>query len=289
VKPEDIFRGINDTTSAAIKAGQLIASGRKSVGGTTCGMHTTELIIKHATGLKERKRGGVVIDKFEASVDLRKKIWSMASKIMDKKSKLRFDEYNKRCVEMFGCMALRLELPNDTRVSGLYRLFISFLRARNLICVAATTCGSFKQVVEEFVLTIHEWQVLAEFEAILRNMNALAMTSQRDEPGWIAFTWFEVTLTKAKLFSNNAFFKVFDTSQMWSPRAKTEDIPTITSRQHALHEESKELLRRIKKEFDTYFPQPDSDQVIAMNVHPGMIEFVIKFAVSFLFIFGDSI
>lgn len=273
--PQDIFRGINDTTSAAIKAGQLIASGRKAVGGTTCGMHTTKLIIKHATGLKERKRNGVVIDSFAESVNLRKKVWGMASKIMDKKAKKRFEEYNKTCNGIYGCPARRLELPNDTRVSGLYRLFVSFLRARHLICVCSNSC-SFSDVITDFILTNHEWQVLAEFESILRTMNALAMTSQRDDPGWIAFSWFEVTLSKAKLFSNNAVFKVFDTSVMWSPQSSTDEIPLITSRTEGLHEESKELLKRIKKEFDTYFPLPDSDQVIAMYIHPVMVSYGIR-------------
>jgi hypothetical protein len=128
-------------------------------------------------------------------------------------------------------------------------------------------------LVADCLLNDQEWQELAEIEAILRVMNTLAMSSQREDPGWISFSWFEVVLAKAKLFSNKNPLKIFDTSVTWSPDVKIKDIPIIAVETDSplLSETAKTLISRINDEFKNYFPIPDSDQLIAINVHPVMV------------------
>ncbi len=51
VTKEDIFSSVNDTTNSAVKAGENI-SGKCG----SCGMHTVDLSMEHATGQSKRTR-----------------------------------------------------------------------------------------------------------------------------------------------------------------------------------------------------------------------------------------
>jgi hypothetical protein len=93
-------------------------------------MHAQELVVTHDLGLKERSKQGVVTDKYEAGRTLRNRVKTLLSRIMDKKVKGRFKEYKAMCLEYLHCTAQKLELPNDTRVSGVYRMYQSALRSK---------------------------------------------------------------------------------------------------------------------------------------------------------------
>ncbi len=83
---DDVRRGVNDTTSAALKAGTTISGGRQpKQKGTTCQMHAQELVVTHALGLRTRKKRGFgVVDSFESGRLLRERVKKLVSKIMDK-------------------------------------------------------------------------------------------------------------------------------------------------------------------------------------------------------------
>lgn len=70
-----MFRGIKDTTTSAWKTGELVSMGRvPNVKGTTCHMHTQELVVKHALGIATRSvRGKGVVDSFAEGLQLKKK------------------------------------------------------------------------------------------------------------------------------------------------------------------------------------------------------------------------
>jgi len=54
---DDIFRSVNDTMALALKAGTLVAASQQAKnGGTTCHMHASELVLKHALGLTVWKK-----------------------------------------------------------------------------------------------------------------------------------------------------------------------------------------------------------------------------------------
>ena len=96
---DDVRRGINDTTSAALLTGTTISGGRQpKIKGTTCHMHAQELVVTHALGLRtRRKRGFGVVDEFESGKLLRDAVKKLVSKIMDKKAKSRFVKYKEFC------------------------------------------------------------------------------------------------------------------------------------------------------------------------------------------------
>jgi hypothetical protein len=266
IRQENIFRGINDTANNAKKAGTMLAGGRKQHGGTSCGMHTVDLCIKHAIGMNVRKRNRVVTDSFPPGQALKKRIHDFLSATKNKKSKARTTAYFKMCKAILGCTALVLQLPNVTRVSGYYLMVLSALRSKSILTLFAFN-SIYKDVLFPLNLTPDEWQKAAEFESVLGQMNVLAMEVQKDDPGAIAFTWLEITMCRRQLASLTSF-KVFDNSKTWTPQTPVSEIPTIEMKREELHADTRELLSRLEKEFNRYLPEPDSDQLMAMVLHP---------------------
>jgi hypothetical protein len=193
IHKDDIFRAVNDTASPAIAAGLLISDGRRPVGGTTCQMHAVELVLKHAFGLVERRSGGQVIDSFVQGKELRDRCKALASKVMDKKAKARFAEYEALSMETWSVKPIKLKTPNATRVSGDYILIVSMLRAKSLLQVLVGQ-SKHTQAYKDCIIGSDDWKLIAEFEAVMSHIHHLAMTSQGDEPGEIAFSWFELSM-----------------------------------------------------------------------------------------------
>ena len=128
IEVSDIFRSVSDTTNSAVAAGSIISEGRSGRGGgTTCVMHTQELCLKHALGVCVQKQKGVLVDSFVEGNSLHDRVKLFAFKLMDKKLKGRFAEYNRVCLENYRTPALKIALPNDTQVSGTFFFFLTFL------------------------------------------------------------------------------------------------------------------------------------------------------------------
>jgi hypothetical protein len=53
VKQEDLYKTANDTTNSSVKVGFLLTREKG-----TCAMHTTSLLIGHATGILQRSSAG---------------------------------------------------------------------------------------------------------------------------------------------------------------------------------------------------------------------------------------
>lgn len=262
---------MNDTASSAVRTGEIISQGRKATGGgTTCVMHSQELCIKHGLGLTVRKKNRQVVDSFPEGKRIRDVAKAFASKVMDKKAKGRFLEYDSIARRTYDKPALKLCIPNDTRVSGCYIMFVSLLRAKNLIHLVEGR-SMYSDVYRPHLLSLHDWQTMAEFEAILRSTNLLALQSQMDNPGEIAFSYFNVAACRSRLQAHQRVpWEVIDTTKSWDCNAKRDDIPKIPVYKKDMTETSKKLIDRLVAEFDTYFPNPDSDQQRAMKLHPLM-------------------
>ena len=265
----DVFRSVSDTTNSAVAAGSIISEGRSGRGGgTTCVMHTQELCLKHALGVCVRKRSGVVVDSFEEGKSLRDRVKLFASKVMDKKAKGRFAEYNRVCLDSYRTPALKIALPNDTRVSGTFLLFSDILRARGLILLYEGKTV-YSQVYKDCVLKTDEWKLIAEFEAVMRCTNLLALSSQTEIVGEIAFAWLEVINCKARLGPKRSF-NVIDITQTWEPTRSRDEIPCAKVERAQLHPTTRTFIQRLLIEFENYFPHPDGDQLLATNLHPIM-------------------
>ena len=193
IHQNDIFRAVNDTASPAIAAGKLIADGRVPNGGTTCQMHAVELVLKHSLGLLDRRKDGAVSDSFQEGKDLRDLCRDLASKVMDKKAKGRFHEFEQLSLKIFHVKPIKLKTPNATRVAGDYILLVSLLRAKSLLQVLMGE-SSYTAVYKNYIIASEQWKTIAEFEAVMNHIHHLAMTSQCNEPGEIAFSWFELSM-----------------------------------------------------------------------------------------------
>lgn len=253
-----------------MKAGKIICEGRVPGGkkGTTCGMHTTDLVIKHAVGLVVRTEHKKVVDHFSEFNELRKKIHGLLSRIMDKKAKKRFDELNEQSIAIFKCKALRLEIPNTTRVAGIHRMLESVLRSKHLLSIFQGSC-SFREQLASVKISDDDWVVIAECEAILRHLNVLAMESQRDGDGSIAFSWFQTACCRSRLEREKEFL-VVDCSKNWTTESSFADIPKMKLKEENLSKIPLTMLHRLQKEFQQYLPEPDEDQILAMVLHPVM-------------------
>ena len=124
---QDLFRPVNDTTASALLMGRLIVGCNDS---GTCGMHMCELITKHAMGQVTRKCNKQVVDSFPEMEMFRSNIRKFASSIMDTKQKPKYKQYVK-FVETLnsGKQPLKLETPNDTRVTGTMMMYQTMLRS----------------------------------------------------------------------------------------------------------------------------------------------------------------
>ncbi len=245
----------------------MIADNCRPEGGTTCQMHAQELVLKHALGLCNQRKGGSIVDLFPAGKDLRDVCKAFASKVMDKKSKHTLTEYEALSEETYHVTPCHLLIPNETRVSGTFTLFTSLLRARSLIQLFV---AKFINDYKNCIIHSEQWKLVAEFQAVMTPMDILSKASQTNEPGEVAFSWFEVACCRAGLKSPGLKYKVVDCSQSWAPNIAFESIPKAELPYEQLSPVTRQFVDRLHNELSFYFPKADSDQLMAMKLHPVM-------------------
>ena len=269
---DDVRRGINDTTSAALLTGTTISGGHQpKIKGTTCHMHAQELVVTHALGLRtRRKRGFGVVDEFESGKLLRDAVKKLVSKIMDKKAKSRFVKYKEFCKNKLSMDVIKLLIPNETRVSGVFTMYESLLRSMKCInqyCLLSTEANLYADVM----LTEAQWTSVAETYALLLITNRLAMTSQIDSVDANCFSYYNVAKTRDSVNKITQMgMNVVDVNSGWAPTIEPSAIPTVHKEYFQLQLETQTLIDRFVNEYDTYFPFPDSDQIQMMLLHPVM-------------------
>jgi hypothetical protein len=234
-------------------------------------MHAQELCVTHALGIRTRTYRGDVLDEFPPGKQLRDRVKALASKIMDGKSKARYQKYSKHCREICRCEPRKLELPNETRISGVYKMFESILRSRRTITNYCTTSDE-ANLYSDVILTDHEWRFLSETLAVLRMTNELAMATQEDSIDSNCFSYYNVKETRHKV-THCQTIRVVNLNSIWDPEEDITKNPTKTilrKRDHLLVD-TQNLLDRLSYEYNSYFKNPDSDQVKMMLLHPVMM------------------
>jgi hypothetical protein len=197
IAPHDIFRGINNTTNSALKAGLILSCGQcPSEKGTTWSMHAHKLVVKHALGLSIKKgKNGSPDDTFDSGVNLRNHMKTWLSKIMDKKSKTRFNKYIDYCKSRLGIDVLRFKLPNETKVAGVHLMYQSALRSGKTLIQYSKNSAEATQYNDIKLLEL-EWDQLAETYTILHIAHILAMQSQQDRADSSCFSYFQVATAR---------------------------------------------------------------------------------------------
>jgi hypothetical protein len=132
-------------------------------------MHSVDLATKHALLIAKRTKNGRDVDNWPEGVAFRQRVHRMISYLMDKKSKGRFKFLNELSQKRYGCDAIRLELPNKTRISGFYRMLKCALISKGLIQQLKERDdrpACFKDA-DKYLLWNDDWVNVAEFEAVL--------------------------------------------------------------------------------------------------------------------------
>jgi hypothetical protein len=130
----DVFRGINNTTSNSLATGNLISGGQTpAIKGTTYNMHQQDLVVQHALGLWRRTKNKQITDLFDKGKDLRDKCKVFVSKLMNKKTENLFKKYQKYCFDVMHKNTNCLEIPNVTRVSSVFCMHESLLCAKHSV------------------------------------------------------------------------------------------------------------------------------------------------------------
>jgi hypothetical protein len=182
----DIFARVNDTTSASVATGRILA-GEDG----TCIMHVSNLVADHATGKRTRRKGGAVVDEFPECEMLRKKVASLIKYITSKKAKARWKSYRSRN-KVVGQKVIRLSLDNDTRISGTIRMYQQVLRSRYTIRTFFNQESD--SVAAEHNLSTDEWAEIAGFEAVLRPICNLSFLSQTDSRSITGISWLQIVM-----------------------------------------------------------------------------------------------
>ena len=279
INQEDILRGVNDTTGSAVSTGRILCNNRGPQITRTCWMHVVELVIKHATGIVKRTKNKKIVDEFPAAEEIRTLVVGFVRYVWDKNARHRLKDYSEHCRGMFGYEPFKLDVPNKTRVGGVYKMYYNFLRQKAVI----STYASQDLPVKKYRLTREHWTVLAEITAILEPLHNLAMDVQKSTAGHIAFAWYAAALCRHQIM-NSATYTVFDISKTWGPKTDPKEIPTAKVSRDKLTPVATDLINRIGKEFDRYISDPDDDILCAMFCHPVACAFgflyVQKLAVS---------
>ena len=108
---------------------------------------------------------------------------------------------------------------------------------------------------------------MSECEAVLRTANILAM--KYDVMSY-CFSYFKVAKTRA-VIERITNLSVFDFDASWTPKTKVEDIKKKIININDCMKDTKTLIKRLLVEFNKYFPNPDSDQLLMMIFHPIMV------------------
>lgn len=230
-------------------------------------MHSQELVVQHALGLRQRSRNKQTWDSFLPGKTLRDKSRALVTKIMDKKAKKGFPKYATFCANKLKVEVRKLELPNDTRVSGVFLMYESMLRSYRCI---TSYCRSEEKDFKDLVLTTADWQLLAETHSILQVMNCVAMTSQQESVESNCFSYYQV-VTARYCLANVKKFRVVDLNGYWSPSEEVSNIEAKQLLREDMMPESLVLINRFEQEFKNYFEHPDSDQLLMMVFNPVMV------------------
>jgi hypothetical protein len=292
IKQADLYKSANDTTNASVKVGFLL-TGEQG----TCAMHTTSLLIGHATGILTRSSAGTVIDSFDDLRDLFKEVMDAASWLNNKKAKSRYIKYVKLMVRL-GRKGRKIVVPNATRVAGIVHHLRSLLMERwNLL-------EYYREVSDTKEISDNQFWLAAQVHSVLHPLSVLCDQVQTDTFGAISYTYYFIM----RLFSMYYYKKYYwvvetrtsnnpDKETRWGgekltyPKLNWEFCPNDWENQKQniikgdlkgnlsrlgmvliprenLDPIAQTLIMRVKKEFVNYGVVPTSDRLVAFACNP---------------------
>ena len=287
ITPSDVFAAINDTTNAAVAAGRLIAADNHNT--PTCQMHTMSLVYSHAIGKLTRSINRVVVDSFDEGERLRCTLHKLFSFIWNKRAKRRAATYHLRN-EVVGHKTVRCPIDNVTRINGTHRMYEFALRSK--FCIGLYLIGEPELVRNKYTISEIDWLTIAELEAVMRSTAEYSVKVQTERNTCMTMSY--IWSLKARYDTiDSPTFKVVDLdkgmqmenpltlAQGWDSKTQFKELPKkmmttsmeqlITLGYPMMCPLAIELLKRLRLEFDKYFPPPEDAKLIALARNPIMI------------------
>jgi hypothetical protein len=264
IESSDIWRAVNDNANAAKFVGRIIASNRIPVNSqSTCIMHTGNLILEHALGLRPRLRSKEP-DVYVEGAKMCKDVHTALSIIMNKRNKKIFEDYTKICKDTFQSKSVRFMLPNETRVSGKYIMIQSLLRQHRAFVHFTTDHASpHKTKFSAIRFEERDWIYIQEMEGIMSGMGVVTLGTQTDQPCYISYCWYQVQYVRSTAERGEGF-SLMNLKKTWAPDTPLHMIPVEYRKRQDLLPESIIFLKRIVRECDFYLKEPDGDMRLSI-------------------------
>lgn len=161
ITQQDIFRVVSDTAATARCASRLMESSEfpRTYEGTSCTMHSVELIMKHALGRVPRKKNYCRL--FSCCRSVAAEGVEYNSNIIQQEKKHLWMEYSKVGEEKYGEKPNKIDAPNETRISGTFLMYRNVLRSKYLLDYFLRYKEQDNNKICD-MLTHNEWVMLAE-------------------------------------------------------------------------------------------------------------------------------
>ena len=258
VAETDLLASVNDTTNSALATARILVGEE----GGECQMHKNNLAIEHAIGKRQRTARGVVVDDFPPGEMVLKSGRALVGHIMNRKKKVNWEYYIARNP---NATVFRIPIDNDTRIAGTHRLLQSLLRSvfmieRYLPDESRSSRKSFEGVTAN-------WDLVAQFEAVLRYPCTFAMEVQKDQSVSIGSSWLNVLLLKQSAKATS--YKVINLdAEKWDGSKSFEQLPKTRVPVEKMSQEARELIQRLEANYDTYFDAPKDHTLISLVLDP---------------------
>ena len=261
---ETFISAISDTAASALAvADHLETSADIDFEGQRCAMHTGDLVLSYACGLKCRTRHGVDLNPFPAGKTLIGKLQCIASHF----------SRSTRDFELLGQVARQNSIPfvtlkprQDTRMASTYNLIQSCLRMKFALEVFFSLNHGDAEL-RKHVLSADEWKFAAEMEGALCAISDVIKLAQKENDVTSSYTW--VFALKAKQVAAANVLQVIDLSRQPDPSWKSaRDLPRVSVPRANLTRCGQTLLARVYEELDERFHEPSNHEMIAMLLDP---------------------
>lgn len=264
ITPFDIYSAENDNTNSAVAAGRMIAGSNEN---NNCHMHTTELVLGHALGMKTRTKSGRVIDSNVVAEAIRTSAQKVCVEANGSGNKKYKTANTSRCDS-----PIKLFVPNDTRVGGIAKMYESMIRSYWALA------QYHKTEKPSIILSAIDWKTIAEIYGTLDVLTKFEFATQTSAFGAIGMNIVMIKNIEHE-YQHQQVFTVPDLKATpWLCTTAIRDIPTIqvTSNDEKIDDDTVKmmevgvnLVRRIANEVRKYWTKRlYMSDLLAFALHP---------------------
>jgi len=303
----DLLAVISDTASAALKTSRLLlarvinqvseeeeesdsdtlddnmADGdsddeeqEPTADGSKCDLHLASLVFKISLGLENRQ----FIDQFKEGAACVKEVTKCCAWIMDKRCKGRYSLYKKAAEAADpDTRTFRFAKASDTRICFQQSCFESALRS--FYSLRAFFESDSVSAEKAATMKIKSWELLAQFEDVLRNVVSLTKLVQMDNTpsaGVAVVSQMMVKLTN----ENISVYKVVDLDGIkWTPQTSFANLVRKSSKLMTVNDSDTQpgvvelmdpaavvLRNRVEQLLDKFFPELDDNALLGILLNP---------------------